>query len=80
MKSIKNKAKEATRSYLLLEDRENDWLARQIREESECERHFSAMYGLKRLHEENCPARRLRDVHHAECDADGVDTGTTRDL
>ena len=70
MKSIKNKAKEATRSYLLLEDRENDWLARQIREESECERHFSAMYGLKRQHAANCDADSLRREHEENCDAE----------
>ncbi|MDO4939836.1 MAG: hypothetical protein Q4E54_07760 [Lachnospiraceae bacterium] len=66
------------KSFRLLEDRENDWLARQRREEAANERHFSAMYGLKRSHEANCPAGRLKDEHRKNCDADSVDTGTVR--
>lgn len=68
-------AKKDTRTYRALEDRENDWLARQRREEAASERRFSAMYGLKRSHEANCDARRLIIEHYNECDADGIDTG-----
>lgn len=72
------KEKYAKGDYHMLEDRENDWLARQRREEAANERRFSAMYGLKRLHEANCPARDIRDEHHNNCDATGVDRGTAR--
>ena len=52
----------AIRAYRRLEDRENDWLARQLREEKASEKRFSAMFGLK--------------LEHAmRCDADGVDNG-----
>ena len=71
-------AKADVKSYRLLEDRENDWLARQRREEEASERRFSAMYGLKRNHEAHCPARSLRDEHRDNCDAEGVDIGTAR--
>lgn len=48
------------RAYRRLEDRENDWLARQLREEKASEKRFSAMFGLK--------------LEHAlRCDADGID-------
>ena len=66
------------KSYRMLEDRENDWLARQRREEAASERRFSAMYGLKRMHEANCPAYNLREEHRENCDANGVDIGTVR--
>lgn len=68
------KADSAVRTYRMLEDRENDWLARQRREEAATERRFSAMYGLKRMHEANCPARNLRDEHRRNCDATSIDT------
>lgn len=71
-------ARADVRTYRLMEDRENDWLARQYREERASERRFSAMYGLKRSHEANCAARSLRDEHRYNCDAEGVDTGTGR--
>ena len=67
-------ADRAIHAYRMLEDRENDWLARQRREEAATERRFSAMYGLKRMHEENCPARNLRDEHRRNCDATSIDT------
>lgn len=62
-------------AFRSLENRSNDWLARQLREEKQKERLYSEMYGLKRRHEENCAADRLRREHERVCDADGVDTG-----
>ena len=52
----------AIRAYRRLEDRENDWLAQQLREEKASEKRFSAMFGLKL-------------EHVLRCDADGVDNG-----
>lgn len=55
----------AIRAYRRLEDRENDWLAQQLREEKASERKFSAMFGLK--------------LEHAlRCDADGIDNAEGR--
>ena len=71
---LQQKADSTVRTYRMLEDRENDWLARQRREEAATERRFSAMYGLKRMHEANCPARSIRDEHHRNCDATSIDT------
>ena len=71
-----NKAKyDGMAAFRSLENRNNDWLARQLREEKQKERLYSEMYGLKRRHEENCPADRLRREHEKSCNADGVDTG-----
>ena len=76
IKSKTNKAKyDGMAAFRSLENRNNDWLARQLREEKQKERLYSEMYGLKRRHEENCPADRLRREHEKSCDADGVDTG-----
>ena len=63
-------------SFKDLEDRNNDWLARQLREEKVLERKMSAMYSLKKHHEENCDARSVRDSHRRNCDAEGIDRGT----
>lgn len=54
--------KKSIKEFRRLEDRENDWLARQLREEKASEKRFSAMFGLK--------------LEHAmRCDAEGIDNG-----
>ena len=78
-KAVPDKRKRAnavkSTSLASIEDREHDWLARQLREEAASEKRFSAMYGLKQAHKANCPARSLREEHRSNCDADGVDVG-----
>lgn len=56
--------------FRALEDRNNDWLAKQLREERFYEQKFSAMYGLKRQHAANCDADSLRREHEENCDAE----------
>lgn len=73
-----HRAKATKADYHMMEDRDNDWLARQRREEAASEKRFSAMYGLKREHAANCDARRLRNEHYGSCNADGVDIGSGR--
>ena len=76
--NLRKKNDASNKAYRLLENRENDWLARQLREEAVSAKRFSAMYGLKRMHEANCPARSLRNEHRENCDAEGIDSGTAR--
>lgn len=58
------KAKE-TKTYRDMEDRKNDWLARELREERKSLYAVNAMFDLK-------------SEHKAHCDANGIDTGTMR--
>ena len=50
--------------------------AKQLKEEVILKRKMSAMYSLKKHHEENCDARSVRDSHRRNCDAEGIDRGT----
>ena len=60
----------------LMDDRENDWLANQLREEHRAFRRTSAMFDLKIEHVSHCDATVLRTTHHNTCDANSVDTAT----
>lgn len=59
---ISEKIKGLRASPVLTEDRKNDWLARQLKEE---ERIFmkSEMYSLKEAHAASCEARELKEIH-----------------
>lgn len=56
----------------LMDDREHDWLARQLSEERAAKRRMSAMFELKQEHAANCDAYDLKSSHAANCDAEGV--------
>ncbi|MBR5360949.1 MAG: hypothetical protein IK123_08690 [Lachnospiraceae bacterium] len=58
----------------LMDDREHDWLARQLADERVAKRRMSAMFELKAEHEANCDAHANKLQHIANCDADGIDT------
>ena len=58
----------------LMDDREHDWLAGQLREEKAAKRRMSDMFELKAYHAANCDAETLKRFHAANCDAEGVDT------
>ncbi|MBQ1465187.1 MAG: hypothetical protein IIZ17_00705 [Eubacteriaceae bacterium] len=60
---------------LLLEDRKNDWLAKQMREEAEIYRRGS-LYDLGAAHEADCDARRIRLFHLRTHNTNGVDKKT----
>ena len=62
----------------MMEDRKNDWLARQLFEEKLAERRMISMFDLRysarREHEEHCDAKELRQSHRKKCNAGAVDT------
>ena len=58
----------------LRDDRTNDWLARQLRDEHSAFKMASEMFGLKIEHSAHCDAKLLKHYHHLKCDASGVDT------
>ncbi len=61
----------------LMDDREHDWLARQLRDERVAKYKMSEMFELKREHAANCDAEMLKRFHAENCDADGIDTART---
>ncbi len=46
-----------------MEDRQNDWLAKQLREESRLLKRTSDMFDLKMEHLDDCDARDLKETH-----------------
>ena len=60
---------------LLLEDRKNDWLAKQMREEAEIYRRGS-LYDLGAAHEADCDAKRIKLFHARTHNSNGVDRKT----
>jgi len=63
--------KETAASYRLHDDRKNDWLARQIREEKRILR-TGGLYDLGAVHEISCQAKSLKLAHIIEHD-DSID-------
>ena len=60
-------------SSVLRDDKNNDWLARQLREEHRAFKMTSEMFDLKIEHASHCDARILEQFHRRNCDASGVD-------
>lgn len=60
-------------SAVLKDDRDNDWLARQLREEHRAFKLTSEMFDLKIEHASHCDARLLEQFHRHNCTADGID-------
>lgn len=65
-------------SAQLKDDRSNDWLAKQLRDEHTAFKGASAMFGLKIEHASHCDAMLLKNYHSSRCDAKGVDTATMK--
>ena len=62
---------------VLMEDRNNDWLAKQIRDEQRVLMRGD-MTDLGAVHDRACAADQLKMYHMNECDADGIDNGHYR--
>lgn len=65
-------------SLALKDDRNGDWLAKQLREERSSYYAMSAMFGLKTNHAANCDAYEIKREHYENCDADRVDTASVQ--
>ena len=66
------------RDSVLRDDKDNDWLARQLREEHRAFRMTSEMFDLKIEHASHCDARLLEQFHRRNCTADGIDLANGR--
>lgn len=73
-----HKGNSLTSVNALMDDRENDWLANQLRDEHKAFKQTSAMFDLKIEHVSHCDSRLLSTYHHINCDASGIDTGTPK--
>ncbi len=58
---------------VLRDDRNNDWLAKQLRDEHRAFKMTSEMFDLKIEHASHCDARLLEQFHRRNCTAEGVD-------
>ena len=65
-------------SSVLRDDTNNDWLARQLRDEHKAFKMTSEMFDLKIEHASHCDARLLEQYHRRNCDASGVDLANGR--
>ena len=65
-------------SMTLRDDRSNDWMAKQLREEAQSMVRVSEMFQLKQAHMNNCDAEFIRRFHESGCDAHGIDDGSPR--
>ena len=61
------------RSSVLRDDKNNDWLARQLRDEHKAFKATSEMFDLKIEHASHCDARIMEQFHRRNCDASGDD-------
>lgn len=71
------KEKRTTLSTLsrTMENRDSDWLAKQLADERVAKRRMSDMMDLRQSHMDNCDARDARFDHMNNCDAGGIDDG-----
>ena len=65
-------------SSVLRDDKTNDWLARQLREEHRAFKATSEMFDLKIEHASHCDARLIEQFHRRTCDAEGIDLANGR--
>lgn len=71
-----NTLKAEVNHAMLLEDRNNDWLARQLRDEHKAFKDTKDMFDLKIEHSSHCDARYIQQFHHNNCSAGGIDTAS----
>ena len=73
--SINKHMASETKNARMMDDRSNDWLAKQLREERVSFYRMSAMFDLKTSHKNSCEAEMIRRFHEDNCDAGVVDAG-----
>ncbi len=71
--SVSRDMGDSRNSSVLRDDRANDWLAQQLREEHRAFRVTSEMFDLKIEHASHCDAKLMEQFHRKYCDASGID-------
>ena len=62
----------------LRDDRSNDWLAKQLRDEAKAATYVKEMFNLKYDHYKSCDAETIKRFHEDNCDASGIDTAISK--
>lgn len=75
---IRSNSRNVGDGMILKDDKNNDWLALQLREEAKAKVRMSDMFQLKADHLNKCDAEFIKRFHESNCDADGIDTGTKK--
>lgn len=70
--------KKSDNGTILKDDRNNDWLAMQLREEAKARVRMSDMFQMKIQHSNKCDAEFIKRFHESNCDANGIDTGVSK--
>ena len=65
-------------THTLMENRNSDWLAEELRDEKRALYRINAMFGQQMEHKQICDARMLKEYHLEHCSAGGIDTGTMK--
>lgn len=76
--NIRVSSKNTDDGMILKDDRNNDWLAMQLREEARARIRVSDMFQMKLEHSNKCEAEFIRRFHESNCDANGIDTGIAK--
>ena len=71
--SVSRDMGDSKNSSVLRDDRANDWLAKQLREDHRAFKATSEMFDLKIEHASHCDARFIEQFHRRNCDARGID-------
>ena len=71
--SVSRDMGDSKNSSVLRDDRANDWLAQQLREEHRAFKVTSEMFDLKIEHASHCDAKLMEQFHRKYCDASGID-------
>lgn len=69
------KAQDSGEGMILRDDRNNDWLALQLKEEAKARVRMSEMFQMKIEHANKCDAEFIKRFHESSCDAEGIDYG-----
>ena len=77
-KTVPVKTAKDSAGMILKDDKTNDWLARQLRDEARAMNVLSDMFQLKAEHSNSCDAEFIRRFHESNCDTHGVDDGTRK--
>lgn len=70
--------KRSDNGTILKDDRNNDWLAMQLREEAKARVRMSDMFQMKIQHSNKCDAEFIKRFHESNCDANGIDNGVSK--
>jgi len=73
--NIREKKTSISQISRAMENRSDDWLARQLADERQAKKRMSDMFQLREEHARHCASDSIREEHTRACQAEGVDNG-----